>query len=156
MPSMKGSTIGWLAKAAGVRVDTIRYYERRRLIPPAPRRHSGYREYTDDDLARVRFIRRAKELGFSLVEIGELLNLRVDRRKTCADVKREAERKMAEIDQRLVELARMRDALKRLASACRGDGPTSECPILENFHQANSSGPKPNARVGRGRRSGGR
>lgn len=128
---MKPSTIGWLARHAGVRVDTIRYYERRGLIPPPSRRDSGYREYTDADLARVRFIRRAKALGFSLSEIAELLALRVDRRKTCADVKREAERKIAQIDQRLVELKRMRDALRSLAAACRGRGPTSECPILE-------------------------
>ncbi|MEW6683241.1 MAG: heavy metal-responsive transcriptional regulator [Nitrospirota bacterium] len=133
---MKPSTIGWLAREAGVRVDTVRYYERRGLIPPPSRRDSGYREYTDDDLARVRFIRRAKDLGFSLAEIAELLNLRVDRRKTCADVKREAERKMAEIDQRIAELARMRGALKGLAAACRGQGPTNECPILDNFDQA--------------------
>lgn len=133
---MKPSTIGWLAREAGVRVDTIRYYERRGLIPPPSRRDSGYREYTGEDLARVRFIRRAKELGFSLAEIAELLNLRVDRRKTCADVKREAERKMAQIDQRIAELARMRSALKGLAAACQGQGPTSECPILDSVGQA--------------------
>jgi Zn(II)-responsive transcriptional regulator len=133
---MKPSTIGWLAREAGVRVDTIRYYERRGLIPAPSRRDSGYREYTDEDLARVRFIRRAKDLGFSLVEIAELLNLKVDRRKTCADVKREAERKMAQIDQRIAELARMRNALRGLAAACRGQGPTSECPILDSFDHA--------------------
>lgn len=133
---MKRSTIGWLAKEAGVGVDTIRYYERRGLIPRASRRESGYREYADEDVARVRFIRQAKDLGFSLVEIAELLNLRVDRSKTCADVKREAERKMADIDQRIAELARMRDALKDLALACRGRGPTTECPILDRFEHA--------------------
>ncbi|MBI3606920.1 MAG: Zn(2+)-responsive transcriptional regulator [Nitrospirae bacterium] len=132
---MKPSTIGWLAREAGVRVDTIRYYERRGLIPPPSRRDSGYREYTDEDLARVRFIRRAKDLGFSLTEIAELLNLRVDRRKTCADVKREAERKIAQIDQRIAELKRMRHALNDLAAACQGRGPTSECPILDSFDQ---------------------
>ncbi len=136
---MKPSTIGWLAREAGVRVDTIRYYERRGLIPPAARRDSGYREYTGEDLARVRFIRRAKELGFSLVEIAELLNLKIDKRKTCGDVKREAERKMAQIDQRIVELRRMRDALKSLAAACRGQGPTSECPILDSFDRASAN-----------------
>jgi Zn(II)-responsive transcriptional regulator len=137
---MKPATIGWLAREAGVRVDTIRYYERRGLIPLPSRRDSGYREYTDEDLARVRFIRRAKDLGFSLAEIAELLNLKVDKRKTCADVKREAERKRAQIDRRIVELRRMRDALKSLAAACRGEGPTSECPILDNVDQAPGSG----------------
>ena len=139
---MKPWTIGWLASEGGVRVDTIRYYERRGLLPRPSRRHSGYRQYTEDDLARVRFIRRAKDLGFSLAEIAELLELRVDHLKTCADVRREADRKAGDIDRRIGELQRMRLALVEVAAACRGRGPTSECPILEALEQRPVAGGK--------------
>jgi len=124
-------TIGQVAKAAGVNVETIRYYERRGLIPRPPRRASGYRQYSEDTIKRIRFIRHAKELGFSLKEIGELLSLRVDERTTCADIKKKAEDKVADIDSRIANLQRMKKALRRLSKECRGRGPVDECPILE-------------------------
>ena len=128
---MENMTIGQLAKKAQVNVETIRYYERRGLIPEATRRESGYRQYSEDDVARIQFIKHAKELGFSLKEISELLSLRVDPETTCGDVKRRAEMKIADIDEKIQTLLRIKKALTRLVGSCRGRGPSSECPILE-------------------------
>ena len=119
---MRGLTIGQLAKRAQVNVETVRYYERR-LVPAPPRRESGYRQYSEDVTARIRFIKRAQELGFSLREISELLTLRTDSDNTCADVKRRAEAKVADIEARMRELQRVRDALTGLIAACAGRGP---------------------------------
>lgn len=128
---MKNLTIGQMAKRAEVNIETIRFYERRGLMPKPLRRESGYRQYSDGDIARLRFIRRAKELGFSLKEISELLSLRVDPDTTCGDVKRRAEVKIADMEEKIKALQRMKKALTKLASTCRGRGPTTECPILE-------------------------
>lgn len=83
------------------------------------------------DLARVLFIRRAKELGFTLKEIAELLELRVDPDKSCGDVRALARAKILDVEERIADLARIKGALEQLARACRGKGPTSECPILD-------------------------
>src|SRR4030066_1999577 len=128
---MRNLTIGQLAKKTEVNIETIRFYERRGLMPKPLRRESGYRQYSDGDIARLRFIRRAKELGFSLKEILELLSLRVDQETTCGDIKRRAETKIADIDQKIRTLQGMKKALAKLVALCRGRGPTSECPILE-------------------------
>jgi Zn(II)-responsive transcriptional regulator len=124
-------TIGELARACDTRPDTIRYYERERLLPRPMRAPSRFRLYAADAVARLRFIRQAKALGFSLGEIRELLALRVDRTKTCGDVRTRARAKIAEIDARIDDLARMKAALDRLAATCAGTGPTSECPLLD-------------------------
>jgi DNA-binding transcriptional MerR regulator len=124
-------TIGELARACGIRPDTIRYYERERLLPRPMRAPSRFRLYEPGAAARLRFIRQAKALGFSLGEIRELLALRVDRTKTCGDVRMRARAKIAEIDARIDDLARMKAALDRLAATCAGNGPTSECPLLD-------------------------
>lgn len=124
-------TIGQLAKKAQVKVETVRYYERRGLIPEPPRRESGYRQYSQDTVARIHFIKRAKELGFSLKEIKELLSLRVDPNTTCGNVKKRTEIKISEIEEKIRTLKKMKKALTKLAASCRGRGPTSECPILE-------------------------
>ena len=124
-------TIGQLAKKAQVNVETVRYYERRGLLPEPPRRQSGYRQYSENDVSRLLFIKRAQTLGFTLKEILELLNLRVDPDTTCGDVKRRAEAKIADIEEKILALQKMKKALTKLASTCRGRGPTSECPILE-------------------------
>ena len=124
-------TIGELARACGTSVDTVRYYERERLLPRPLRGPSRFRLYEPPAVARLRFIRQAKGLGFSLGEIRDLLALRVDRTKTCGDVRSRARAKIAEIDSRIDELARMRAALDQLATTCPGSGPTSECPILD-------------------------
>lgn len=124
-------TIGKLATAVGVGVETIRFYEREGLLPEPPRKRSGYRQYPANAVARVQFIRRAKDLGFTLKEIAELLRLRVDPDKSCADVRQLAKAKIADVDAKMADLARIKGALQRLARTCPGKGPTSECPILE-------------------------
>lgn len=123
--------IGDLARRAGVNVQTVRYYERRGLLPEPQRRASGYREYTPDCLERLQFIRRSQELGFTLSEIEELLSLRTDPHTTAADVKARAEAKVADIEVRIQDLRQIQDALKHLAGQCRGGrGPTGDCPLL--------------------------
>jgi MerR family mercuric resistance operon transcriptional regulator len=126
-----GLTIGKIARSAGFAIDTVRYYEREGLLDKPARSASGYRHYRPDVIARLRFIRQAKELGFSLHEIKELLSLRVAPGKSCADVKARAEAKIADVEQRIAQLNRMKRALTKLATACSGRGPTSDCPILE-------------------------
>ena len=118
--------------SAVVNVQTVRYYERRGLLQEPPRRDSGYREYEPGALDRLRFIRRAQELGFTLTEIGELLALRLNPSTTAADVKARAEEKIQEIDGRLRDLELIRQALTHLAGRCRGGhGPTGDCPLLD-------------------------
>ncbi|MBI3042945.1 MAG: heavy metal-responsive transcriptional regulator [Betaproteobacteria bacterium] len=128
---MNGLTIGKVAHSAGLAIDTVRYYEREGLLEKPARSASGYRHYRPDVIARLRFIRQAKDLGFSLSEIRELLALKVAPGKSCADVKARAEAKIADVEQRIAQLNRMKGALSKLATACSGRGPTSECPILE-------------------------
>jgi MerR family mercuric resistance operon transcriptional regulator len=128
---MGNLTIGQLARMAQVNVETVRYYERRGLMPEPPRRDSGYRQYSEPDVIRIKFIKRAQTLGFTLKEISELLSLRIDPNTTCADVKRRAEVKIADMEEKIKALQRMKKALTKLASTCRGRGPMSECPILE-------------------------
>lgn len=138
MTTQRGSlSIGQLAKRAGVGVETVRYYEREGLLAEPQRRQSGYRQYQSDTVDRLLFIRRAKELGFTLKEIKELLSLRVDEDKTCADVRQQAEAKIADIEDRIRSLQRMKRALVKVTSQCSGSGPTSECPILESIKQGN-------------------
>lgn len=132
-------TIGQLAHACDTSVDTIRYYERERLLPRPLRAPSRYRLYEPQAVVRLRFIRQAKALGFSLDEIRELLVLRVDRTKTCADVRLRARAKIAEIETRIGDLARMKAALDILAVACSGTGPTSACPILDALEAGNAA-----------------
>jgi MerR family mercuric resistance operon transcriptional regulator len=130
---METLTIGELANRAGVGVETIRFYEREGLIAEPSRRPSGYRQFPIEAVRRVRFIRHAKELGFTLKEISELLSLRVDPERTCADVREHALTKIESIEEKIESLAAMKAALERLAASCRGNGPTSECPILEEL-----------------------
>jgi MerR family transcriptional regulator, copper efflux regulator len=124
-------TISQLAKQARVNVETVRYYERRGLLPQPPRRASGYRQYSQDDLAYLQFIRRAQMLGFSLKEIAELLALRVDPTMGCHEVRERAAHKLANVDAKIRALKDMRQALQRLIAACSGQGPISACPILD-------------------------
>ena len=124
-------TIGKLAHAVGIPVQTVRYYERRGLLAEPRRARSGYRLYDNEALRRLRFIRQAQSLGFSLSEIEELLSLKVQPGKTCADIRQRAREKIVDVENRIAELQRIRLALSRLAAECSGDGPTAECPILE-------------------------
>lgn len=132
---METMTIGKLAKRAGVGVETIRFYERKGLIPEPPRRSSGYREYDEDTVVRVRFIRHAKELGFTLKEIDSLLSLRVDPDAPCEDVNRRIEAKIDDIAEKIQMLERMKTTLVRLGAQCQGQGHVSECPILESLEE---------------------
>ena len=124
-------TIGELANLAGVGVETVRYYEREGLIEQPRRRGRTFRKYPAETIARIRFIRAAKDLGFSLKEVGELLALRVDPRRNCTDVQQKAFAKIADIDAKLASLRGMRDALTKLADACDGEGAVGDCPILD-------------------------
>ncbi len=128
-------TIGQVAKAAHVNVETLRYYERRGLVPRPPRSLSQYRRYPDDTPPRVRFVKHAQALGFSLQEIRELLSLRATPKARCADVKRRAETKLSEIDEKVRVLRAMSSALRRLVSQCEGELPASACPILESLDE---------------------
>src|SRR5262252_4509510 len=128
-------SIGQVARRAGVGVETVRFYEREGLLEEPPRRASGYRQYSEEAVTRLRFIKRAKQLGFSLKEISELLLLRVDAQTSCDEVKQRTEAKIAEVERKLVELQRMRQALLQVASLCTGQGPSSACPMLDALAQ---------------------
>ena len=123
-------TIGTIAREAGVGTDTIRYYERAGLLAAPRRRVSGYRDYDITSVARLRFIRRAKALGFSLDDIRDLLTLSVDREHGVRGVSQRAEARLVEIEHRMSELQRVRQGLKSLIAACPGHGPLEHCPIL--------------------------
>ena len=132
---MNQITIGQLAKKADVKVETVRYYERRNLISEPPRSDSGYRQYGQEDVQRIRFIKRAQGLGFTLHEIEELLALRVDPDTTCADVKVEAEAKIEDIRAKIRALQKMKRVLAELTASCDSRAPTGSCPILESLEK---------------------
>ena len=127
-----------VAKQANVNLETIRYYERKGLLPKPPRTASGYRTFSSETVRRVQFIKRSQELGFSLKEIKELLTLRIDPRTTCTDVRRRAEEKVADIALKIHDLQRMKKALTQLAAVCPGRGATSTCPILKTLDSTNA------------------
>ncbi len=124
-------TIGEVADRSSVNVQTIRYYERRGLLLTPRRSPGGYRQYSADNVHRIRFIKRAQALGFSLDKISELLALRVDPSSNCEEVLHHAEIKLRDIDERIEALRRMRRSLESLVGACRERRTTSACPILE-------------------------
>jgi len=122
--------IGEAADQAGVNVQTLRYYERRGLLPTPPRRTSGYRDFPDDAVRVVRFIKRAQDLGFSLEEVAELLRLRRHTGRNRQRIRAVAERKVTQIERKIGELERMKHALQALVRACH-QGAALECPIIE-------------------------
>jgi len=124
--------IGQAAKATGVSAKMIRYYESVGLIPPASRTDSGYRAYADADVHMLRFIRRARDLGFSVAEIHDLLGLWRDRSRKSADVKRLAQQHIDDLHRRIQDLRQMADSLQALTACCAGDE-RPDCPILENL-----------------------
>lgn len=130
--------IGELAERADVSVQTVRYYERQGLLPEPERTPSGYREYDSSDLHRLSFVRRAKELGFTLSEVGQLLDLRVRPGTTADDVRERATRKLASTRAKLRDLGRIAAALERLISACDAHGDPRACALMhaleENGH----------------------
>jgi Cu(I)-responsive transcriptional regulator len=127
--------IGTAAEQAGVNVQTLRYYERRGLLPRPPRRPSGYREFSDAAVQVVRFIKRAQDLGFTLDEIEELVRLRRDTRRDRARVRAVAERRVRQIERKVAELQAMKQALSHLIHCC-ASGSTLECPIIESLDGA--------------------
>lgn len=122
--------IGELASLAGVPVATIRYYERRGILAEPPRSDSGYRSYGSETAERLRFIKRAQELGFTLEEIKELLALRVEDPAACVDVEAKTREKIGDVGRKMRELKRLEGALRRLADACAARTATAECPVL--------------------------
>jgi MerR family transcriptional regulator, copper efflux regulator len=122
-----------LAKQGGVNLQTIRYYERTGLLPKPPRSGSGYRQFSSESVRRVRFIKRAQELGFSLKEIKELLALRIAAASTRGDVRKRAEAKISDIEKKVQHLRAMKKILVRLSETCHGNGPARDCPILESL-----------------------
>ena len=127
---MEALTTAEVAGQAGVNVQTVRYYERRGLLPEPPRRPSGYRQYDAAHVKRIRFIKRAQDLGFTLAEIDELLSLRAAPDASSRQVKRRTEEKIHEVDAKIRDLQQIRSTLVDLAAACDGHGTTGDCPIL--------------------------
>src|SRR5260370_37782207 len=139
---METLMIGQVARQAGVGVETIRFYEREGLLEEPLRRASGYRQYPEQVIQRIHFIKRAQQLGFSLKEITDLLMLRVDAQTSCEEVKQRTEAKIAEVERKLAELQRMRQALLHVASLCIGQGPGSRCPVLDALDQQETQDPR--------------
>jgi DNA-binding transcriptional MerR regulator len=133
--------IGELARRARVGVDTIRYYEKLGLLAPAARTRSGYRSFEPGSARRLRFIRHAQELGFTLEEIGELLALRLAPGGSCDKVRARAAERLVVIEHKLAHLVSLRDALATLVAACDERQPTAECPILEALDKENGDEP---------------
>lgn len=127
---MKAITIGNVAKQAGIGIETIRFYERTGLLDEPPRNSSGYRQYQPETIVKLRFIKKAKQLGFTLKEIEELMALRHKHDARCSDIKAQANEKISNIEERIRDLSKMKEALLALTCQCNDNEPVSECPIL--------------------------
>jgi MerR family copper efflux transcriptional regulator len=132
---MQKLTISRLAQLGGVNLETVRYYERRGLLPKPPRTQAGYRQFPPDAAQRLRFIKRAQELGFSLEEIGELLALRIAPEPNRADIRARAEAKIADIEGKMKTLVAMKRMLRGLVGRCQQGG-SAECPILASLERS--------------------
>lgn len=132
---MEALTIGQVADQAGVGVETVRFYQRKGLVEEPPRPPTRHRRYPPEAVARIRFIRGAQNLGFSLKEIEELMQLRIAPGTSKGEIKARAEAKVTEIEEKIRDLQRMRDTLLKLIGACEGIGTLEDCPILEAFDQ---------------------
>ncbi len=127
---MKSLTIGGAARQAGVNVETIRFYERRGLIEQPPKPDRAFRRYSLEIVRRVRFIREAQELGFSLREISDLLELRADASANCDDVRQQALTKRMDVQNKIRKLVRIEKALEQLIASCPKEGKLANCPII--------------------------
>lgn len=136
---MAGFTIGSLAKQAQIGVETVRFYERQGLLEPPQRKESGYRQYDEQTVHLLQFIRRAKQLGFTLKEIKSLLALQSDVTTPRSEIRRQTQQKIAEIDAKIEDLQRIRRDLKSLTDKCHGDGSIEGCPILGALHGTETS-----------------
>jgi len=130
---MRSLTIGQLAKATHVGVETVRYYEMRRLLPEPPRRESGYRQFPLEAIRRIRFIKRAQNLGFTLREISRLLALSDGQEAGCEDVKQFAVEKVREIETKIHHFMSLKQILLNLVGKCQGGGRLTDCPIIESL-----------------------
>jgi Hg(II)-responsive transcriptional regulator len=134
MKNEEALTIGVLAKKSDVGVETVRFYERKGLLPKPQKPTSGFKHYEPEDIKRIKFIKRAQDLGFTLREVKELLKLKVDKKATCGQVMKKTDEKMSEVDQKIKDLQRMKKSLKQIKDCCEdGTQTLTECPILECF-----------------------
>jgi Hg(II)-responsive transcriptional regulator len=128
-------TIGKLAAKAGVNVETVRFYERKGLIQK-PQSSTGYRKYPDSDAAKIKFIKKTQELGFTLKEAKELLDLRVDKAAKCSTVKNKTDVKIKEVEEKINYLLKIKNTLMKLSESCSSkDVSVTECPIIESFEE---------------------
>lgn len=134
--------IGKAAEAAGVSAKMIRHYEQIGLLPAANRTESGYRQYSERDVSILRFIRRSRQLGFSIQEIADLVGLWSNHRRTSREVKSLAQRHLSEVEQKMIEMAEIKAALERLVDACQGDEDPN-CPILDDLAAESPTAPAP-------------
>ncbi|WP_176466261.1 MerR family transcriptional regulator [Aliifodinibius salipaludis] len=132
--------IGEVAKRADVNKETVRYYEQRELIPKPDRRRSGYRIFTQRHIDQITFLKRAQQLGFTLTEIKELLDLRLDENTTCSKIKEEAQQKYQDVSKKIHDLQRIQETLTNLIDCCSEDRPIGDCPILEALEGKNETG----------------
>lgn len=132
--------IGEVASRANVNKETVRYYEKRELIPEPDRRRSGYRIFTQRHIEQIKFIKRAQELGFTLSEIKELLELRMDEDTTCSEIKTEAQKKYQDVIKKIEDLTRIKNTLINLIDSCNEDGPKGDCPILSALEGETKTG----------------
>lgn len=126
-------TVGRVARQAGVNLQTVLYYEKRRLLSPARRSDSGYRLYAPEAVRVIRFIKNAQALGFTLDEIAKLLRLRVNHRSQCASVRRQASARLDMVREKIAGLRAMERTLRRLLKTCVARGTTDSCPILDSL-----------------------
>ncbi len=131
-----GLTIGQVARAAGVGVETVRFYERQGVLAPPPRTGSGYRQYAAAAVERLRFVRRAQRLGFTLREVKELLALWEDPDAGRADVRAKTQAKIDDVREKIADLKRVLAQLVLLRDTCHGTGPAADCPILTALNGA--------------------
>ncbi len=133
---MKRLTISQVAKGANVNVETIRYYEKLGLISKPPRTEAGYRQFPSEVIQRIKFIKRAQELGFTLLEVSKLLVVSDGGDYNCYDIQQFATKKLEEIEQKMRDLEKIKSILQDLSNKCPGQGsPINKCPILEEFKE---------------------
>lgn len=130
---MQGLTRKQVADNAGVTIEAVRFYEREGLVEEPPRTEANYRQYPDDAVVRIRFIKRAQNLGFSLPEIKELLSLRMSPETTPADIRQRTVMKIADIEEKIRNLQSMKRILEEITDACHGHGDLADCPILASL-----------------------
>ena len=131
-------TISKVAREAGVNLETVRFYENQGLLPKTGRTSSGYRIFSEESVTRLKFIKRSQQLGFSLKEIKDLLDLQVKAGVSCTDVRLKAQKKIQDVDEKIHHLQAIRKALEQITATCSGRGPLSGCSILHSLNEGES------------------